>query len=339
MIFGMDHLQIAFLLLIAIAVGGAVLAIALPWLETSTAETRVKSIADGRGGSRAALRQGAGGKSSDEQKEGRRKRVQESLKQIEERERQVKKKRLSVRLLIARAGLSISVLKFWLVSAGLGLGMFLVLLILGMPLLICLLAGVIGLVGLPRWFLSMLARRRQQAFIDGLADAIDVIVRGLKAGLPISDAMRVIATEAGPPIGPEFVEVVEGQRVGITIDQGLERMFERIPLPEVSFLGIVISIQSKTGGNLSEALSNLSKVLRDRKKMKGKVRSMSQEAKSSAFIIGLLPFLIIAALMYLNTNYVMILFTTPIGHMILAGCGIWMLTGIIVMRQMINFDI
>mgnify|MGYP000991725151 CR=1 FL=1 len=152
-------------------------------------------------------------------------------------------------------------------------------------------------------------------------------------------ASRRIATESGPPIGPEFVEVVEGQRVGITIDQGLERMFERIPLPEVSFLGIVISIQSKTGGNLSEALSNLSKVLRDRKKMKGKIRSMSQEAKSSAFIIGLLPFLIIAALMYLNTNYVMILFTTPIGHMILAGCGIWMLTGIIVMRQMINFDI
>ena len=115
------------------------------------------------------------------------------------------------------------------------------------------------------------------------------MVRGLKSGLPLSDALRVIAAESAPPIGPEFWEVVEGQRVGITIEQGLERMYERMPLQEVNFLSIVLSIQSKTGGNLTEALSNLSKVLRDRRKMKSKIRSVSQEAKSSAAIIGCSP--------------------------------------------------
>ena len=166
-----------------------------------------------------------------------------------------------------------------------------------------------------------------------------MIVRGLKAGLPLSDALRVIATEAGPPIGPEFMEVVEGQRVGVTIDQGLERMFERIPLPEVSFLGIVISIQSKAGGNLSEALSNLSRVLRDRKKMKAKIRSMSQEAKSSAAIIGALPFCIVGAMFLVSPDYLQPLLTTSTGHMILIGCGVWMFLGILFMRKMINFYI
>lgn len=212
-------------------------------------------------------------------------------------------------------------------------------LLLGFPLFIAVLSGIVGFLGLPRWFLSSLAKRRQKAFIEDLADAVDVIVRGLKAGLPLSDALRVIATEAGPPIGPEFMEVVEGQRVGVTIDQGLERMFERIPLPEVSFLGIVISIQSKAGGNLSEALSNLSRVLRDRKKMKAKIRSMSQEAKSSAAIIGALPFCIVGAMFLVSPDYLQPLLTTSIGHMILIGCGVWMFFGILFMRKMINFDI
>ena len=172
-----------------------------------------------------------------------------------------------------------------------------------------------------------------------MPDAIDIMVRGLKAGLPLSDAMRIIATESAPPLGPEFMEVVEGQRLGIAIDQGIERMFERIPLPEVSFLGIVIGIQSKSGGNLSEALGNLSRVLRERKKLKAKIRSMSQEAKSSAAIIGSLPFLIVGALVFISPDYLEPLFSTSTGHMILIGSGVWMLGGILVMRSMINFDI
>jgi tight adherence protein B len=241
--------------------------------------------------------------------------------------------------MISRAGLSLPVWKFWAASICSGVILALLPLIMGLPWYLGVLTGVIGFLGLPRWMLSSRASRRQKAFIEGLPDAIDVIVRGLKAGLPISDAMRVIAAEASAPIGPEFQEIVEGQRVGITLDQGLERMFERIPLPEVSFLGIVINIQSKTGGNLSEALGNLSRVLRERKKMKAKVRAVSQEAKSSAVIIGALPFLIIAGLTFISPDYIEPLFTTSTGHIILACIGVWMGIGILVMRQMVNFEI
>lgn len=335
--FGLETQQLLFLLLIAMATGGAVVALALPFMGASGAESRVRSIAGGRK-STEPKRQSAISRLIDGQKDNRRRQVQASLKQIEERAKQ-QKRAVSLRVLISRSGLDISVHKFWVISGAVGLAMALLPVLLGFPWFTGILGGVVGAFGLPRWFLSSLARRRQKAFLEDLADAVDVMVRGLKAGLPLSDAMRMIATEAGPPIGPEFMQVVEGQRLGITIDQGVERMYDRVPLPEVSFLAIVISIQSKSGGNLSEALNNLSKVLRDRKKLKGKVRSMSQEAKSSAAIIGVLPFLIIGALMFISPDYLTPLLSTSTGHMVLIGCGIWMLLGILVMRNMINFDV
>ncbi len=334
--FGLDPQQLFVLLLIAVATGGAFLAIMLPFLG-SAGEARVKAIAvDARG--RLPKRQSGASRLLDGQKDNRRRQVQESLKQIELRAKQ-QKRGVPLRLLISRAGLEMSVRKFWVISGLVGAMMALLPILLGFPLLIGVLGAVVGCLGLPRWFLSSLAKRRQKAFLEGLADAVDVMVRGLKAGLPLSDAMRVIATEAEAPVGPEFMQVVEGQRLGITIEQGLERMFDRMPLSEVSFLGIVVSIQAKAGGNLSEALGNLSKVLRDRKKLKGKVRSMSQEARSSAAIIGSLPFLIVGALILISPGYLDPLLTSRTGHMILAGCGVWMLAGILIMRSMINFDI
>ena len=211
--------------------------------------------------------------------------------------------------------------------------------ILGVPWFVYLGTGFVGVLGLPRWFLGFLRNRRQNVFLNDFADAIDVMVRGLKAGLPVSEAMKIIASESGPPVGPEFMEVVEGQRVGISIDQGIERMVDRMPLSEVNFLAIVMTIQSKTGGNLSEALSNLSRVLRDRKKMKQKIRAVSQEAKSSAAIIGSLPFVIMGALTVLNPNYLSPLFNTQMGNMLLVGSATWMMIGVLVMRKMINFEI
>jgi tight adherence protein B len=220
-----------------------------------------------------------------------------------------------------------------------GIVLFIVPLFIGAPLLVAAGAAFVGFLGLPRWFLGFLRKRRQNTFLNDFADAIDVMVRGLKAGLPVSEAMKIIATETGPPVGPEFSEVIDGQRVGITIDQGIERMVERMPLAEVNFLAIVMTIQSKTGGNLSEALGNLSKVLRERKKMKAKIRSVSQEAKSSATIIGSLPFIIMGALLLLNPNYLNPLFETDLGNMMLIGSGVWMTMGVLVMRKMINFEI
>ncbi|MFO1123626.1 MAG: type II secretion system F family protein [Hyphomicrobiales bacterium] len=335
MYFGTDLAQIAFIAMVVIAVGGVALALFYPMLSDGGANKRIRAIAESK---KAPNQKGALSKFMDGQKDSRRKQVQESLKQIEERARQ-RNKRLTLRMLIMQSGLDISVQAFWVFSILLGIVMAGGAFFVGAPWYLALAAGFAGALGLPRWLLGFIRRRRQNVFLNDFADAIDVMVRGLKAGLPVSDAMKVIAAESGPPVGPEFSEVVEGQRIGITIDQGIERMYDRMPMSEVNFLGIVMSIQAKTGGNLSEALNNLSKVLRDRKKMKAKIRAVSQEAKSSAAIIGALPFVIMGALTILNPQYLNPLFYTDIGNIMLAGCALWMLTGVLVMRKMINFEI
>lgn len=337
MFFGDDLTQLAFIAMVIVAVGGAALALLFPLLAGNNAQERMKAIAENKK-TGAPQRQSAFNRLVDGQKDNRRKQIQETLKQIDERERQ-RKKRMTLRMQLMQAGLDISPNMFWILSAVTGVAFAVPALIFGIPWYVAAMAGMVGFLGFPRWALGFLRKRRQNVFLNDFADAIDVMVRGLKAGLPVSDAMKVIAAESGPPVGPEFLEVIEGQRIGISIDQGIERMFERMPLSEVNFLGIVMSIQSKTGGNLSEALNNLSKVLRDRKKMKAKIRAVSQEAKSSAAIIGALPFVIMGALTVLNPNYLNPLFDTNAGNIMLLGCGLWMLTGVLVMRKMINFEI
>lgn len=336
MYFGEDITELAIYVMIAVAVAGVALALVYPMLTGGTTSKRVKAIAENT--RVAAPKSSWKSRLFDDAKESKRKVVQESLKQIEEREKQ-RKKRITLRTLIMQSGLEMQVKVFWMISAGCAAVVLAVALIGGVPWYVSLVAGAVGGLGLPRWLLGFLRRRRQNVFLNDFADAIDVMVRGLKAGLPVSDAMKIIAAESGAPVGPEFSEVVEGQRIGITIDQGIERMYERIPLAEVNFLAIVMAIQQKTGGNLSEALGNLSKVLRDRKKMKAKIRAISQEAKSSAAIIGALPFVIMGGLTVLNPTYLNPLFYTGVGNMLLIGCGLWMLTGVLVIRKMINFQI
>lgn len=325
--------QLAFMLAVAVSVAGLVLFLLLPLASSGNTEARVKAIASkqpsGQGNRRSRLLDG--------RRDSRRKQVQDTLKQIENREK--KRKRLSLRMLIEQSGTGWTEGKFWAISAAVGVAIAVAVLLLGVPPYLCLAAGFVGFFGLPRWYLGFLRRRRQNKFLDELPDAIDIIVRGLKAGLPISDAMKVIAAESPDPIGPEFREVVEGQRVGITVEQGLERMFERMPLQEVSFLSIVMNLQTKTGGNLSEALNNLSRVLRDRKKMKAKVRAVSQESRSGAAIIAAMPLIFMLGIYFINYKFVEPLFTTTTGNMMLAFAGVWMVLGVLVMRKMINFDI
>lgn len=280
----------------------------------------------------------AGNRMALSQKDERRKQIQETLRQFEESEKK-RRKRVTLRVLIAQAGLRMSPRSFWVASCVAGaLAVFLAL-AFGAPVYVAILSGVVGFLGLPRWALSYLRKRRRAAFVNQFADAIDVMVRGLKSGLPVIDTLKVIAEEMEPPIGPEFLDVVEGLRIGLTIEQGLERMYERIPASEVNFLSIAFSIQSKSGGNMSEALANLSRVLRERRKMKGKVQAVSQEAKSSAAIIGALPFAITGLLAFVNPSYIMPLFQSETGHMMLAAGLGWMLIGVLVMRKMIQFDI
>jgi tight adherence protein B len=191
--------------------------------------------------------------------------------------------------------------------------------------------------GLPRWVLSFLTNRRRKKFTNEFANAIDVIVRSVKSGLPTNEALRIVAKESPNPVGAEFTRLVEGLKVGVTLDQGLKRMYDSMPTAEVGFFSIVMTIQSRSGGNLSEALGNLAAVLRDRKRLEGKIRAMSSEAKASAMIIGSLPPGVMG-LVYLTTPaYISLLFTEKMGNLMLAGCVAWMATGIFVMRKMINF--
>ena len=273
---------------------------------------------------------------ADRSQRSRREQVEGSLKEIEARSQKQKKVALSIRL--TQAGLSWSSQKFMVVSGALAVVCFAIAMLVGGGLLAGIGLAFAGGFGLPRWALSFLKNRREKNFLRALPDAVDVIVRGIKAGLPLFDSIKVVAADAPEPLKSEFLAIIETQAIGMPLGEACARLFERMPVPEANFFGIVIAIQQKSGGNLSEALGNLSKVLRDRKKMAEKIQAMSMEAKASAAIIGSLP-PIVMLLVYLSTpDYISLLWTHPTGQLMLCGCVIWMSIGIFVMKKMINFD-
>jgi tight adherence protein B len=271
----------------------------------------------------------------------RRKSVQDSLKELDVRQkaRDLHLKKPPLKVQIRQAGMKVSVERFYVYSALCGVLLSLVAFIAGAPLV--LLPGIllVGGLGLPRWFVSFRRKRRVKAFLEEFPNALEVIVRAVKSGLPLNDGIRLIANESREPVKTEFRRIVDAQQMGMSIPDAALRMPETMPCPEAGFFGIVIQIQSQAGGNLSEALGNLARVLRDRKKMKAKVAALSMEAKASAAIIGALPF-IVAFLVYLTSPaYIMPLFTTNVGNLILGVSGIWMSIGIFVMRKMMNFEV
>lgn len=266
----------------------------------------------------------------------RRKQVQETLKDLEAKQKRRNRPPLKVRL--AQAGLAWSVRGYLAFSAIVAVVLVLAGLVAGAQPLVLLALLVIGGVGLPFWMLNFLRKRRMRKFLDEFVNAIDVVVRGVKAGLPLNDCLRVVASEVQEPVKSEFRQVIESQALGLPVADCVERMYDRMPLPEVNFFAIVISIQQKAGGNLSEALSNLSKVLRERKKMKGKIQAMSQEAKASAAIIGSLPVIVMILVFLTTPQYISLLWSDPVGHIMVAGSAFWMLCGVLVMKKMINFQ-
>lgn len=271
----------------------------------------------------------------------RRKSVQDSLKDLDlrqkARDRNIKKPPLRVQL--RQAGMNVTIERFYIYSAITGVVVTIIAFVGGAPLIALPGALIAGALGLPRWFVSFRRARRVKAFLNEFPNALDVIVRAVKSGLPLNDGIRLIATEAQEPVKTEFRHIVEAQQMGMPTSEATLRMQETMPCPEAGFFGIVIQIQQQAGGNLSEALGNLSRVLRDRKKMKAKVQALSMEAKASAVIIGALPF-IVALLVYLTSPaYIMPLFTTSKGHLILGISAIWMTMGVFVMKKMINIDV
>jgi tight adherence protein B len=273
---------------------------------------------------------------ADKSQRSRREQVEGSLKDLEARRQKEKSVPLSTR--ITQAGLSWSTQKFWIISGILGaVAGFVAFTVGGEPFSALGMAFGAGL-GLPRWLLSYLKKKREKAFLKALPDAVDVIVRGIKAGLPLFESIKVVAADSPEPLKSEFLAIIETQTIGMPLGEACARLFERMPVPEANFFGIVIAIQQKSGGNLSEALGNLSKVLRDRKKMAEKIQAMSMEAKASASIIGSLP-PIVMFLVWLSTpDYIALLWTDRLGQFMLLCCVGWMTMGVLVMKKMINFD-
>jgi tight adherence protein B len=224
------------------------------------------------------------------------------------------------------------------IAGALGIGVFLIAILTGVGMLAALGLAFAAGGGLPFWALAFLKKRREAKFLDAFPDAVDVIVRGIKAGLPLLDSLKLIAGEAQEPVRSEFRSIIDTQTIGIPIGEACLKLYERMPLPEANFFGIVISIQQRAGGNLSEALGNLSRVLRDRKKMKAKIKAMSMEAKASATIIGALPIAVMTLVYITSPQYISLLWTEPLGRLMLAASLVWMSVGIFVMRRMINFD-
>ena len=321
----MDSIAVFFLA--AVAVGGVAYVFVYPILSGERkAEKRVANVARAEPAARAARGQ----------QRSRRDVVESTLKEFEERHKKTKSPSLSVRT--AQAGLNWSKQKFLVVSVIIGCVMFVGGILGNSGLLPAIGLGFAGALGLPRWLLSFLKKRREAKFLAAFPDAVDIVVRGVKAGLPLLDCMKMITAEAPEPLKSEFRAIIETQAIGIPLGEACGKLYERMPLPEANFFGIVIAIQQKAGGNLAEALGNLSRVLRDRKKMKGKIQAMSQEAKASASIIGALPVAVMTLVWITSPQYINLLFSEPLGHVMLAASVMWMTMGVLVMKKMINFD-
>jgi len=278
------------------------------------------------------------GASTEKVESRRQKRIQEKVKQLGDKGE--KQSRLeAIRIQLIQAGLDISVSAYFVMSAVLAVIATLVYLVLGYPPLGAIAVALIGGLLVPKMLIGNMARRRQKKFTAGFADAVDLVVRGVRSGLPINECFNIAAREFDPPLGEEFRLLVEGQNLGMTIDDLMARGIERIPTSEYKFFAIVIQIQRQTGGNLAETLAGLSSVLRERKKMRDKARAMASEATASAAIIGSLPFAVSLLLSIVNPDYLMILFENSTGQMLVGGGLFWMFLGCMAMKKMINFQV
>lgn len=325
----MNASVIAVIILSTLAAAGVVYALFYPMLSgQARAEKRRKEFSSpvvSRGVDREA------------QTRAKRGQIAQSLKEIEAR--QSERQNLSLETRILQAGLSWDRKKYYIVSAVTAVVLALILLIASGSPVLAAIGLFVGGFGLPAWYLKRCKAKRLKKFGIEFPNAVDVVVRGIKAGLPLNDCLRIVAAEAAEPVKSEFRLIIESQSLGLPLTEAASKLFERMPCAESNFFGIVLAIQQKTGGNLSETLGNLSRVLRERRKMRDKIQAVSMEAKASAAIIGSLP-PAVAVLVYLTTpKYIELLWLTNTGKVAMLAGGVWMLIGILVMRKMINFDI
>jgi len=322
---------------VALMTMASVAGLAFAFLGGDNSKSVNKRVARISEGGRLGVETARGGAAPDTSRD-RRKQVQDTLKELEEKAK-LKKKRLTLRRLIEQAGLQISVRSFYMMSIVAGAACGLVALVTGQSLLISALIGFAVAFGAPRWLLFRARGKRQQKFTMEFSNALDVIVRGVKSGLPVNECLKIIATESPSPVREEFEALVEGQRIGVTLEQGLARMYERMPLAEVNFFGIVLVIQQKTGGNLAEALNNLALVLRGRKMLKGKIEALTSEARTSSMILLALPFMVGGGMWFLSGDYMQVMVETPMGKLLLMIAGAWLALGTFIMNKMADMKV
>jgi len=240
---------------------------------------------------------------------------------------------------IEQTGKSWSLSRYMTASAGVGALVLLLFALKGMPMLLALVLGIFAGIALPHFTVGYLIGKRIAKFNGRFPDAIELMVRGLRSGLPISETMGVVATEVPGPIAIEFQQVVDKMKIGRTMEAALQEAADRIGTPEFQFFVITLAIQRETGGNLAETLANLAEVLRKRAQMKLKIKAMSSESKASAYIVGSLPFIVFGLVWFLNPNYMNGFFVDD--RLIVAGLGglVWMTIGALIMAKMVRFEI
>ena len=248
-------------------------------------------------------------------------------------------KKTSLRDIIAQAGLETSIKKFWIYSLICGVSFFVLATILGLSPLVKILIFITAFLGFPRLFLKRLTKKRQKEFMADFPDALESMMRLLKAGMPVSEAIKMVSREFTGPMGEEMERVFEQQKIGVPLPEAVLAAAQRMPLPEMQMFATAIAIQTQTGSSLSEVLSNLATVIRGRFKLRRKIKALSSEAKASAAIIAALPVLVATGMYFLNREYIEVLFIEPTGKFLLGGAIFWMFIGCMVMRQMINFRI
>ena len=245
-----------------------------------------------------------------------------------------------IRARLQRAGLNLSITSYFLIIALTGAISYLTLgILLAVGPFKSVAATIVTAIALPHMVVGFIGWRRTEAFLTGLPDAIDVIVRGIKAGLPVIDSIGAVGDEFPNPIGVEFRAIRDKVRLGASIDGALADMARRLGKPEVAFLATSIAVQRETGGNLAVALENLSTTLRERHQMKLKIKALSSEARASAYILGAMPFIMGVIIYLLNPNYIVPLFSDERGQMMIYGGLSSIAIGIIVMARMIRFKI
>jgi tight adherence protein B len=244
---------------------------------------------------------------------------------------------LAVRL--NRTGKNWTVSQYVYSSIGLALGVAVVVFILSRAPILSLGLGLFVGAGIPHFVVGFLINKRTNAFISKFPDGIELLVRGLRSGLPVTETLQIVSTEVPGPVGYEFKAVIDRIKVGKTMEDALQDTADKLGIAEFNFFTITLAIQRETGGNLAETLSNLAEVLRKRGQMKLKIRAMSSESKASAYIVGSLPFLVFGAIMYINPKYMSTFFTDDRLIVTGLGAGVWMGLGVFIMAKMVSFEI